>query len=432
MKYYSTKGTVEPVNFQEAIFRGLPADNGLFMPEKIPVLPSSFFDELSTKSLPEIGFEVLRHFVDGEIPDETLEELVADTLSFDIPLTRINDSVYALELFHGPTMAFKDVGARFLARCLSYFTQKKSNQLTVLVATSGDTGSAVANGFFNVDGIEVVILYPSGKVSGFQEQQMTTLGGNITALEVDGTFDDCQALVKQAFLDDELREAKQLTSANSINIARLLPQIIYYFYAWAQLPDEAKNDAIFSVPSGNYGNLSAGLIAQKMGLPIKHFLACSNTNDTVPLYLWNGNFEPKPSVSTISNAMDVGNPSNFFRMLDLFEGSYQQMIKHISGYAYTDDSTRDAIRKTYALYGYILDPHGAVGYLGLMDYFRSEQGTGILLETAHPVKFKQTVEDQILRDVPVPAHVEETSLEKKSIPFNAEFSDFRSFLMNKK
>ncbi len=429
MKYFSTKGTVEPVNFQEAIFRGLPADNGLFMPEKIPVLPSSFFDDLSTKSLPEIGFEVLRHFVDGEIPDETLKELVADTLSFDIPIARINNSVYALELFHGPTMAFKDVGARFLARCLSYFTQKKSKQLTVLVATSGDTGSAVANGFFNVDGIEVVILYPSGKVSGFQEQQMTTLGGNITALEVDGTFDDCQALVKQAFLDDELREAKQLTSANSINIARLLPQSIYYFYAWAQLPDEAKKQAIFSVPSGNYGNLSAGLIAQKMGLPIKHFLACSNTNDTVPLYLWNGNFEPKPSVSTISNAMDVGNPSNFFRMLDLFDGSYQQMIKHISGYAYTDDSTRDAIRKTYALYGYILDPHGAVGYLGLMDYFRSEQGTGILLETAHPIKFKKTVEEQILRDVPMPEHVKETHLEKKSIPFSTSFSDFRNFLM---
>ncbi len=429
MKYFSTKGTVEPVNFQEAIFRGLPADNGLFMPEKIPVLPSSFFDDLSTKSLPEIGFEVLRHFVDGEIPDETLKELVADTLSFDIPIARINNSVYALELFHGPTMAFKDVGARFLARCLSYFTQKKSKQLTVLVATSGDTGSAVANGFFNVDGIEVVILYPSGKVSGFQEQQMTTLGGNITALEVDGTFDDCQALVKQAFLDDELREAKQLTSANSINIARLLPQSIYYFYAWAQLPDEAKKQAIFSVPSGNYGNLSAGLIAQKMGLPIKHFLACSNTNDTVPLYLWNGNFEPKPSVSTISNAMDVGNPSNFFRMLDLFDGSYQQMIKHISGYAYTDDSTRDAIRKTYALYGYILDPHGAVGYLGLMDYFRSEQGTGILLETAHPIKFKKTVEEQILRDVPMPEHVKETHLEKKSIPFSTSFSDFRNLLM---
>lgn len=429
MKFYSTKGKVDPVSFQEAIFRGLPADNGLFMPEQIPTLPSSFFDALPSMSLPEIGFEVLKHFVDGEIPDADLKSIVDDTLSFDIPLRKINDSVYSMELFHGPTMAFKDVGARFLARCLSYFTRQNRKELTVLVATSGDTGSAVANGFFNVDGIEVVILYPSGKVSGFQEQQMTTLGGNITALEVDGTFDDCQALVKEAFLDDELREAKQLTSANSINIARLLPQSIYYFYAWAQLPEALKAEAIFSVPSGNYGNLSAGLIAQKMGLPVKHFLACSNTNDTVPLYLWKGTFEPKPSVATISNAMDVGNPSNFFRMLDMFDGSYQQMIQHITGYAYTDDSTRDAIRKTYALYGYILDPHGAIGYLGLMDYFRSESGTGILLETAHPIKFKKTVEEQILRDVPMPDHVEETHLEKKSIPFTSKFKDFRDFLM---
>ncbi|MBO6793321.1 MAG: threonine synthase [Balneolaceae bacterium] len=431
MKFYSTKGQVEPVNFQETIFRGLPADNGLFMPEMIPTLPSSFFDELPQMTLPEIGFEVLRHFVDGEIPDDELKTIVEETLSFDIPLAKINDSVYALELFHGPTMAFKDVGARFLARCLSYFTKKNHRKLTVLVATSGDTGSAVANGFFNVDDIEVVILYPSGKVSGFQEQQMTTLGGNITALEVDGTFDDCQALVKQAFLDDNLREAKQLTSANSINIARLLPQSIYYFYAWAQLPADLKTEAVFSVPSGNYGNLSAGLIAQKMGLPIKHFLACSNSNDTVPMYLWNGKFEPKPSVATISNAMDVGNPSNFFRMLDLFDGSYKKMINQVTGYAYTDDTTRDAIRKTYALYGYILDPHGAVGYLGLMDYFRSQTATGIVLETAHPIKFKQTVEEQILRDVPVPDHVQVTHLEKKSIPFKADIDAFRTFLKEK-
>ncbi len=429
MKFYSTKGQVEPVNFQEAIFRGLPADNGLFMPEHIPTLPSSFFDEIPEMTLPEIGFEVLRHFVDGEIPNDELKTIVEETLSFDIPLERINDSVYALELYHGPTMAFKDVGARFLARSLSYFTKKNHKKLTVLVATSGDTGSAVANGFHNVDDIEVVILYPSGKVSGFQEQQMTTLGGNITALEVDGTFDDCQTLVKQAFLDDDLREAKQLTSANSINIARLLPQSIYYFYAWAQLPAELKSEAVFSVPSGNYGNLSAGLIAQKMGLPVKHFLACSNTNDTVPMYLWNGKFEPKPSVATISNAMDVGNPSNFFRMLDLFNGSYKKMINHVTGYAYTDDTTRDAIRKTYALYGYILDPHGAVGYLGLMDYFRSQTATGIVLETAHPIKFKKTVEEQILRKVPIPAHVQETDFEKKSIPFSADFDAFRNFLM---
>jgi len=430
MKYYSTNQQVEPVSFQEAIFLGLPADNGLFMPEEIPSLPSSFFDSLDDLTLPEIGFEVLKPFIDGEIPDTDLKSIIEDTLAFEIPINRIKDGVYALELFHGPTLAFKDVGARFLARSLSYFTRKKNQKLTVLVATSGDTGSAVANGFYNVPDIEVVILYPSGKVSGFQEQQMTTLGGNITALEVDGTFDDCQHLVKQAFLDEELRTSKNLTSANSINMARLLPQSIYYFYAWAQLPEEERKEVIFSVPSGNYGNLSAGLIAQRMGLPVKQFLACSNVNDTVPLYLWNARFEPKPSVATISNAMDVGNPSNFVRMLDLFAGSHQKMIHSITGYSYTDESTRDTIQKTYGLTGYILDPHGAVGYLGLMDYYRNNQGTGIVLETAHPIKFRNTVEDQILREVPMPGHVSLTDLEKKSIPFSIDFEDFRTFLLN--
>lgn len=431
MKFYSTKHQVEPVSFEEAIFKGLPSDNGLFMPEKIPVLPPSFFEDLPSRSLPEIGYEVLKLFVDGEIPDSELISIVEDTLNFDIPLSKIKDGVYSLELFHGPTLAFKDVGARFLARCLSYFTNKSKKELTVLVATSGDTGSAVANGFYNVPGVEVVILYPTGKVSGFQEQQMTTLGGNITALEVDGTFDDCQHIVKQSFLDEELRSLKNLTSANSINMARLLPQSIYYFYAWSRLSEEERNDVVFSVPSGNYGNLSAGLIAHKMGLPVKHFLACSNVNDTVPMYLWNANFEPKPSVATISNAMDVGNPSNFVRMLDMFDGSHQKMIGKITGYAYTDDSTRDTIQKTYGLTGYILDPHGAVGYLGLMDYYRNNKGTGIVLETAHPIKFRNTVEEQILREVPMPQHVELTNLEKKSIPFSTDFEEFRSFLMEK-
>lgn len=428
MNYYSTKKLVEPVSFKEAIFKGLPADNGLFMPEEIPTLPSSFFDGISDLTLPEIGFEVIRPFVDGEIPDADLKAIIEDTLSFDIPLVKIKENMYSLELFHGPTLAFKDVGARFLARSLSYFTKQEEKKLTVLVATSGDTGSAVANGFYNVPNIEVIILYPSGKVSAFQEQQMTTLGGNITALEIDGTFDDCQKLVKDAFLDEELRISKNLTSANSINMARLLPQSVYYFYAWAQLSEEEKKKAVFSIPSGNYGNLSAGLIAQKMGLPIKHFLACSNANDTVPKYLWNTIFEPKPSVATISNAMDVGNPSNFVRMLDMFDGSHSKMIHHISGYAYSDDDTRAAIQKAYALTGYILDPHGAVGYLGLTDYQNSHDCTGIILETAHPVKFNTTVEEAIQIKIQLPSHVESTDLDKKSIPFDREFNNFRKFL----
>lgn len=429
MKYFSTNGSVKPVSFQEAIFKGLPADNGLFMPEQIPELPSSFFDNISKMSLPEIGFEVIRPFVDGEIPDNELKSILEDTLSFEVPLVKIKNGIYSLELFHGPTLAFKDVGARFLARSLSYFTKKQDRKLTVLVATSGDTGSAVANGFYNVPNIEVIILYPSGKVSEFQEQQMTTLGGNITALEVDGTFDDCQKLVKEAFLDEELRTLKNLTSANSINMARLLPQAVYYFYAWAQLSMEEKKNAVFSIPSGNYGNLSAGLIAQRMGLPIKHFLACSNANDTVPNYLWNGKFEPKPSVATISNAMDVGNPSNFVRMLHLFDGSHINMSDHITGYAYTDESTRKTIQQTYALTGYVLDPHGAVGYMGLIDYQNSNADiTGIVLETAHPVKFNRTVENEIGMEVPLPDHIEKTNHKKKSISFSKEFDKFKQFL----
>ncbi len=428
MNYYSTNHQVNPANFEEAIFRGLPADNGLYMPERIPSLSSSFISSLPTMSLPEMGYEILKHFVDGEIPNDALKLIIEDTLSFDIPLSEIKGGVYALELFHGPTLAFKDVGARFLARCLSYFTRKDEKQLTVLVATSGDTGSAVANGFYNIPGVNVIILYPKGKVSGFQEQQMTTLGGNITALEIDGTFDDCQYLVKQAFLDDELRVDRNLTSANSINMARLLPQSIYYFYAWSRLSEIEKEEVVFAIPSGNYGNLAAGLIAHKMGLPVKHFLACSNANDTVPMYLWNGKFEPKPSIATISNAMDVGNPSNFVRMLDLFDQSYHKMIGKINGYAYTDESTRDTIQKTYGLSGYILDPHGAVGYLGLMDYYRKNTGTGIVLETAHPIKFRETVEEQIKTKVPMPEHVSLTNLEKKSIPFSKNFEDFKIYL----
>ncbi|MEX0721327.1 MAG: threonine synthase [Balneolaceae bacterium] len=427
MQYYSTNHQSEPASFRQAIFNGLPSDNGLYMPGRIPQLPPSFFEGLSDFTLAEIGFEVLRHFVDGEIPDDDLSNIIRETLSFEIPLVEVSEDLYTLELFHGPTFAFKDVGARFLARCLGYFSEKTDTKLTVLVATSGDTGSAVAHGFFEVPNIDVVILYPTAKVSHFQEQQMATLGKNITALEIDGTFDDCQKLVKQAFLDDDLRKQKNLTSANSINIARLLPQSIYYFHALSQLSQEKRNQVIFSVPSGNYGNLSAGLIANKTGLPVKHFLACSNVNDTVPEYLQTTKYNPKPSIQTISNAMDVGDPSNFVRILDLHSGSHQQMKKNITGYSFSDDETRKAIRKAYKETGYILDPHGAVGYLGATDYLGQNAGIGIFLETAHPYKFRDVVEKEtgkLLQPV-----VDFQNKEKQSIPFKNSFEDFKSFLL---
>lgn len=432
MKYYSTNGKVEPVSFKEAIFKGLPDDNGLFMPESIPKLPGSFFERISEMSLAEIGYQVIQHYTNGEIPADDLKKIVSDTLSFEIPLKKIKDGIYSLELFHGPTLAFKDVGARFLARSLSYFSKSDDRKLTVLVATSGDTGSAVANGFYNVPNIDVVILYPSGKISDFQEQQMTTLGGNIKALEIDGTFDDCQKLVKQAFLNKKLSKGKNLTSANSINMARLLPQSIYYFYAYDQLNSEERKNAVFAVPSGNYGNISAGLIAQRMGLPIAHFLACSNANDTVPNYLETGEYLAKPSIATISNAMDVGDPSNFVRMLDLFDNSHMKMSKAITGYSFSDEETRVAITRVFRETEYVLDPHGAVAYLGIEDYLSKNDGTGIILETAHPVKFADTVEEQIPLKMQIPAHIQLTNLEKKSIPMSKEFDDFKSFLNNMK
>ncbi len=432
MKYYSTKGEVTPVSFKEAIFKGLPDDNGLFMPESISKLSESFFERISEMTLPEIGLEVIQQYTEGEIPTEDLKKIVEDTLAFEIPLKEIKKDVYSLELFHGPTLAFKDVGARFLARSLSYFSASEDRKLTVLVATSGDTGSAVANGFYNVPNIDVVILYPSGKISDFQEQQMTTLGGNITALEIDGTFDDCQKLVKLAFLDKKLSKEKNLTSANSINMARLLPQSIYYFYAFAQLSEEQKKKAVFAVPSGNYGNISAGLLAQKMGLPIAHFLACSNANDTVPKYLETSEYIAKPSVPTISNAMDVGDPSNFVRMLDLFGNSHKQMTEAITGYSFSDDETRATITRVFEETDYVLDPHGAVAYLGLEDYLESNSGTGIILETAHPVKFASTVEEQIPQKMQIPTHIELTKLEKKSIEMSKDFDSFKNFLENLK
>jgi len=428
MKYYSTNRKSPLANFQEAIFKGLPDDNGLYMPEKITALPSSFFKNLEKYTLPEIGFKVLEQFVGDEIPENILSDIIEETLNFEIPLNEVSEDLYSLELYHGPTFAFKDVGARFLARSLSHFTKETDQKLTVLVATSGDTGSAVAQGFYEVPNIEVIILYPSGKISDFQEQQMTTLGKNITALEVDGSFDDCQKMVKQAFLDEELSEKANLTSANSINIARLLPQSIYYFYGLSQLPEEKRNEVVISVPSGNYGNLSAGLIAQRLGLKVKHFLACSNINDTVPEYLQTSEYSAKKSIETISNAMDVGDPSNFVRMLDLFSGSHKQMTKSITGYSFTDDETRKAIKSVYEKSDYILDPHGAVGYLGLQEYFKKYSGTGIFLETAHPYKFKETVENEI--DKSLSPVLEFENKEKKSIQFGKNFEELKELLMS--
>ncbi|MEX2335905.1 MAG: threonine synthase [Fulvivirga sp.] len=426
MKYYSTNHKVNPVSFKEAVIKGLPEDNGLFMPESIPTLPQSFYNNLSEISLAEIGYNVAQPLVDEDIPGSALYDIIEDTLNFEIPVQEVEKGIYALELFHGPTLAFKDVGARFLARCLSYFSAHEQQKVTVLVATSGDTGSAVAHGFLGVENVDVVILYPKGKVSKLQEQQLTTLGQNITALEVEGTFDDCQHMVKTAFLDKKLNESMQLTSANSINIARLIPQSFYYFWTKAQLPE---HDLIFSVPSGNYGNITAGLLAKKMGLDIKGFVAASNINDVVPQYLLSGKFNPSASKETISNAMDVGNPSNFYRMLDLYQGERDDLLKDIAGYSFDDEQTRAAIKSVFKETGYILDPHGAVGYLGLKSFLKGNSGTGVFLETAHPAKFKDVV-DEVIGNVDVPERLGKYMHEKKkSIQIGKDYEDLKGFLM---
>jgi threonine synthase len=428
MQFYSTNNRSLKVGLRDAVTSGLAPDNGLFMPEVIPVLPDDFIVNLNKKSFEEIGFEVARTILAGSIPDEELKKIVDHTIKFDAPLREIERSVYALELFHGPTLAFKDFGARFMSQMLGYFAKQQSQEIVILVATSGDTGSAVANGFLGVDGVRVIVLYPAGKVSDIQEKQFTTLGQNITALEIDGTFDDCQRLVKQAFLDPVLRSSYFLTSANSINIARLIPQSFYYFRAYAQLKDDLP--VVFSVPSGNFGNLTGGLLAQRMGLPIAKFIAATNANDIVPEYLRTRQFNPKGSLSTISNAMDVGNPSNFVRMLDLFDGDYERVHKTIVGFAFTDEETRDAMRNVYRDTGYTLDPHGAIGYLGLKKYAGSEQAfNGIFLETAHPAKFKEVVEETLGCEVPVPLPLQKfMQQEKRSVRLDAGFESFKTFL----
>jgi threonine synthase len=429
MKFYSTNNKAYKVDLREAVTQGLAPDNGLYMPESIPTLPLDFFQKLQTLSFQEIGFTVAHTLLQDTVPANDLKRMIEHTIQFDTPLKEIEPGVFALELFHGPTLAFKDFGARFMSQMLGYFAKQQNREIVILVATSGDTGSAVANGFLGVEGTRVIVLYPSGKVSEIQEKQFTTLGQNITALEVDGTFDDCQRLVKQAFLDAELRSRYFLTSANSINIARLIPQSFYYFHAIAQLKSNS-SPVVFSVPSGNFGNLTGGLLAQRMGLPVKKFLAVTNANDIVPEYLQTLKFNPRESVQTISNAMDVGNPSNFVRMLDLFKNDSNALREAIAGFHYSDQETSDAMRDVFARTGYILDPHGAVGYLGLKEYLKTNDGvTGIFLETAHPAKFKEVVDHTLKQKIDIPAPLQIfLKNPKKTVPMGKEFENFKLYL----
>lgn len=428
MEFYSTNNTQHRVPFDVAVRQGLAPDRGLYMPATIPVLPGSFWQELKSKTLPEIATTILQPYTGGHFGNDELGKLCAGAFDFDLPLVEVAKNLYALELYHGPTLAFKDFGARFMARTLGALNVGGDYQNTILVATSGDTGSAVASGFYQVPNTQVVILYPKGKVSTLQEKQMTTLGENIMAVAIDGTFDDCQRLVKEAFLDQDLSQEYGLTSANSINLARLLPQMLYYFYAVGQLAEQGK-PIVFSVPSGNYGNLTAGLIANRMGLPVGHFLAASNANKIVPDYLSKGLFEPKTSIKTISNAMDVGNPSNFARLHDLFRGQQQAFLEKMTGYSYTDKETKVGIRQLFTDYGYIADPHGAIGYLALSKYMKTHEATGIFLETAHPVKFREEVEPVIGRSVPLPDNLKGI-LNKEVLAHdcNSDFPEFRDLL----
>lgn len=432
MKYYSTNQKAPSASLEEAVVRGLASDRGLYMPEQIKQLPASFFEEIDKLSFQEIAYRVADAFFGEDIPAETLKEIVYDTLSFDTPLVPINDRIYSLELFHGPTLAFKDVGARFMARLLSYFIKKEGKkQVNVLVATSGDTGSAVANGFLGVEGIHVYVLYPKGKVSEIQEKQFTTLGQNITALEIDGNFDNCQALVKAAFMDNELNERLTLTSANSINVARFLPQAFYYFYGYAQLKKAGKADdhVVVCVPSGNFGNITAALFGKKMGLPISRFIAANNRNDIFYQYLKTGEYKPRLSIATLANAMDVGDPSNFARIVDLYQHSHSKIVNDISGATYTDDEIRETVYNTWQQYHYLLDPHGACAYRALSEGLKPNE-TGLFIETAHPAKFLQTIETIIGEKIEIPARLQSFMTgTKQSTPLSSEFADFKDFLL---
>lgn len=429
MNYYSLNQNAPKVSFKEAVIHGIAPDKGLYFPERITPLPRNFFAEIEGLSNYEIAFKAIQPFVGDAIPSSVLNNIISKVLDFDFPVVTLEPTIATLELFHGPTMAFKDVGARFMANCLGYFSQESTKKVTVLVATSGDTGGAVANGFLGVDGVEVVILYPSGKVSPIQEKQLTTLGQNITALEVDGSFDDCQRMVKKAFLDTTITKSKKLTSANSINVARWLPQLFYYLFAYKQVKHNHQ-DLVFSVPSGNFGNICAGMVAQKLGMPVKHFIAATNSNDTIPLFTETKNYRPKPSKPTISNAMDVGDPSNFIRILNLFDNNADKLLKGFSSYSFSDSETKEAIRHLYKNSGYIADPHGAVGYLGLREYLKDHNGYGIFLETAHPIKFLETVENTLGIQLPIPEKILELIKKpKKSIPINS-YNQFAQFLLS--
>ena len=426
MNYYSLHHTSPNTTFKNAVVQGLAKDRGVYFPEKITPLSKDFIKNITEYSNHEIAYEVIKQFVGDEIPTKKLKEIIAATVSFDFPLVKVDDHIASLELFHGPTMAFKDVGAKFMAQCLEYFNQGNEEEITVLVATSGDTGGAVANGFLGAKGVNVVILYPSGKVSDVQEKQLTTLGQNITALEVDGVFDDCQEMVKTAFLDTNI--TKKLTSANSINVARWLPQMFYFFFAYKELQKKNKK-LVFSVPSGNFGNICAGIMAQKLGLPIEHFVAATNVNDTVPSYLIDGVYNPKPSKATISNAMDVGNPSNFIRIRELFNNDLKLLKRTFSSYSFSDTETRATMKEIYTNTGYVAEPHGAVGYLGLKKYGLKENEYGIFLETAHPVKFLDVVEATLPVQVKIPEQIQKVINNKKVALQIADYEGLQSFLL---
>ena len=426
MNYYSLHHKSPKSTFKNAVVEGLAKDRGIYFPDNIQQLSKDFIENISDYSNHEIAYEVIKQFVGDEIPTEKLKDIVAKTVSFDFPLVKVDDNIASLELFHGPTMAFKDVGAKFMAQCLEYFNKDSDDEVTVLVATSGDTGGAVANGFLGAKGVNVVILYPSGKVSDIQEKQLTTLGQNITALEVDGVFDDCQEMVKTAFLDEEI--TKSLTSANSINVARWLPQMFYFFFAYKELHKKHK-DIVFSVPSGNFGNICAGIMAQKLGLPIKHFVAATNVNDTVPNYLVDGVYKPKPSKATISNAMDVGNPSNFIRIQELFNNDLEALKNAFSSYSFSDDETRATMKEIYANSGYVADPHGAVGYLGLKKHGLKENEFGVFLETAHPVKFLDVVEETLPVKVAIPEQIKKVINNTKKAYKASTYQDLKDFLI---
>jgi threonine synthase len=432
MNYYSTNGKVESASLQTAVVDGLAADRGLFMPEKIKTLPASFFEEIEHLSFQEISYRVADAFFGEDVDAETLKQIVYDTLSFETPLVEVKENKYSLELFHGPTSAFKDVGGRFMARLLAYFIRKQGqSDVNVLVATSGDTGSAVANGFLGVEGIHVYVLYPKGLVSDIQEKQFTTLGQNITAVEIDGTFDDCQALVKASFMDADLKAHMNLTSANSINVARFLPQAFYYFNAYAQLKRMGKADhVVVCVPSGNFGNITAGLFGKRMGLPIEHFIASNNSNDIFFEYLKTGEYKPRPSVATIANAMDVGDPSNFARVLDLYKHSWEAIKADISGATYSDEQIAETVKRVFDETGYLLDPHGACGYRALDEQLQPGQ-VGVFLETAHPAKFKETVEGIIGEEVEIPERLKAFMKGVKlSVPMSKDFNEFKQFLLS--